>query len=331
MDAVTPDDVTKLIQTVDQLKVGAMVFLGFIAVLAVSAFAMWLWYRNKEQQSKVKQAQIEAGSKEAEQKAKTARGKNLTDALDRISKTLTEHEKWSAQQLADIKSSISDSASEIASATREQTDRFERTQSDTMTKVSDSFTALKDVMQEVLDRQRGFINSRDSLRIVEQTFEQIVKLEFMRICEVSIKTNDYASRSAFVHDRVTVAMTGVIDSVLKSLRSYDMVLDVNFFFPIVTSTGIVFPGKPGSENGEFMLVQEAWEALRKLHEAKIGHSAEAKALAVEQMNLTLTRLLSTTFYSGRSRALDIYGDGTSRHDRKHPSGEFPPAERNPRN
>lgn len=323
MADVDPKEVATLIQAVDQLKTGAMFFLAFMALLAVLGFFLWLYFKYKERQATTKAAAVSAAADteaaRIEQAGKAARNKKLTDALEGLTKSFADHERWSNKQLTDVRSFIQESNVEVATALREQTDRFTKSQTSTTNQLSEALSGLKEVMQEILDRQRGAINSKDAMRIVEQTFSRIILAEFSRICEASIRHNDYATRASFIHDRVTVAMNNVIDSALKYLRTYTMTIDVNWFFPVLTKDGINYAGRPGSETGEFALVTEAWSSLKSVHECRIADKQEA----VDQMNVYLNKLMSISFIGGQAKALDIYGEGGSgRHSRRNPSGEY---------
>jgi hypothetical protein len=283
MADVSATDIQSVLVAVDQLKLGAMVFLTLLAVLGVVCFYLWLRNKKEERNVALRTAALE-------QEKKDARGKEFTSTLQNLTQAFTNHDKWESERLKDMQSSM-------------ETTKI--TSSQTLTR---TFAMLQETLQEILDRQRGMINTGDSLRIIEQTFERIILTEFARVCDNSIRKNDYASRAAFVKEKVTLALLNIIDGAIKNLKSYEMTLDVSLFFPITTPSGITYPGRSNSDKGEFLLVQNAWDVVRVIHEGKVGHKEEDKNKAVELCTAQLGKLISQSFQTGKILALDIYGN-----------------------
>lgn len=283
MADVSATDIQTILTAVDQLKLGAMVFLVVLAGLGVVCFYLWLKNKKEERNAALKTTVLE-------QEKKDARGKEFTNTLNNLTQAFANHDKWEGERLKDIQSSL---------------ESTKLTSSQSLTR---TFAMLQETLQEILDRQRGVINTGDSLRIIEQTFERIILAEFAMVCDNSIRKNDYASRAAFVKEKVTLAFMNIVDAAMKNLKTYEMTVDVTLFFPITTSAGITYPGRPNSDKGEFLLVQNAWDIVKSIHESKVGHKEDDKMKAVEHCTAQLGKLISQAFITGKILALDIYGN-----------------------
>jgi hypothetical protein len=340
VDAPSAQDVTALIQTVDQLKLGAMLFLGFLVLVAVGVYAMWLRARAHD-----RKAETQAAA--AAQEAENARSARLTDALDKLASAMSDHEKWEVQQFANLKSAMESDIHEVIQDSRDQIDRVvraqatiaevQRTQTDRIVKqqekassaLADGIASLRDIMQRMLDRQNGLMTADDSRRVIKNAFDSMLLPEFSRICEASIRNNDFERRAAFIKEKVCGAMNKTVNNVLTYLNEYKMTIDYRKYFSILTDDGIRFPGDPGALNGKFCLTLECWNIVERIHLAKFGEGktgdllAEAKAAAVEQCKTQLDEVIRISFLSGDSKALDIYSENTTRVLQRHTSEEVP--------
>lgn len=324
MDAVSPEDIKALLTSANELKAGAMFFLGFLSVLGFSMFGIWIWNRHKDRLAASDVVHIEAAAEAAKLAAEEKRTADLTHAILTLGTVSGTHEKQSQDRITALMQQLKDNSAELAKALAAQTATFTQMQNKTNDMVAKTFSGLRETMQELLDRQRGVINTTDSLRIIEQSFDTYICTELIRICTASIESNNYASRATFVKARVTLALTNVIDKAIKYLRDYSLTVDVNAFFPLKSQTSTYFAGQAGAEKGEYVIVSTVWGILRELHENGNAHDDCTRQQAVEICNVLITREVSTAFHIGRTQALNIYSDNIPKIDDVNESHEYAP-------
>lgn len=324
MESVSADEIKELLISANQLKAGAMVFLGFLAVLGFSAFGIWIWSRHKDRQAAADVVHLDAATEAAKLATEEKRTADLTHAILTLSSVSNIHEKQSQDRITALMHQLKDNSAELAKALAAQTVTFTQMQNKTNDMVAKTFSGLRETMQELLDRQRGVINTTDSLRIIEQSFDTYICTELIRICTASIESNNYASRAAFIKARVTLALTNVVDKAIKYLRDYSLTVDVNVFFPLKSQTSTYFAGQAGAEKGEYVIVSTVWGILRELHENGNAHDDCTREQAIEICNVLITREVATAFHVGRTQALNIYSDNIPKLDDINESHEYAP-------
>ena len=245
-------DVSAVLNTVNTLRNGSMVFLLVLAVLALAAYRMW----NKQ--------------KLAIESKKEKRAAAYTGALEKMQSSMSE-------------SSL--------------------------------------LLRQLVQNSKGSMNAEDSLRLVEDRFDTIVRTEIVRIATVSIERNHFDTDPGTVEVVAVEAFARVLHMVLKDLKQYTMAINPEAFFLTTDKS--------------FDMATRCWTVLRGVHQAKLkaleglnpksAAAVEALASHATLVRVLLEREINMAYNLGKDRALDIYYREPGSASRKHPSSAEIPA------
>jgi len=171
--------------------------------------------------------------------------------------------------------------------------------------VSDALSMQTQMIQRLVDLQKGVISTPESLRIIEDHFVTTIIPEFCRVARQTIEKNDYHARKQFVAAKVRDALIKVVDKVARSLpERYSLSVKMHHFLPTVGASG------------SYKLVDDAWGVLQNIHQRKYVECADAgqesgpRRIAVEvhadHAQLQMKELCLQAYKHGADRALDIY-------------------------
>lgn len=125
------------------------------------------------------------------------------------------------------------SLNNIASAMREQTDRFGilvQNLEEAVGTLDSSVQILQSNVTSLISRTAGTIGKEDSVRIIRDRFVYNVYRDFCYIIEKSLTENDYANRREFVNRKVKTAFSDVLNDARKYLCSYNLAVEPHKFF-----------------------------------------------------------------------------------------------------
>jgi len=140
------------------------------------------------------------------------------------------------------------------------------------------------IMEEIRDRQKNVISKTDSVRIILNKFNDVIKREVIAIFEWSIINNDYDNRAEFVRKKVKTAVAEVIILAKKSLAEFKLSLDLEQFF-------ITYKDKK-SGNIHFKLVDQLWDEVEQIyHKEKYSGDGVAEQ-QLEEMQIAINNVVT---------------------------------------
>lgn len=145
-------------------------------------------------------------------------------------------------------------------------------------------TKLTTIMEEIRDRQKNVIGKSDSIRIVLNKFNDVVKREIIGIFEWSIINNDYEGRKDFVRKKVKTAIAESITMAQKSLSEFNLSVELEQFF-------ITYKNKKDG-NIHLKMVDLLWEDVEPIyHKSKYaGNNIEEQQL--EEMQIAVNNVIT---------------------------------------
>jgi hypothetical protein len=198
MVEVQAKDVQIVLREVNDLKVGAMIFLGIMTliVLAYISWRHWLGLR-RERDS---------------EKSKERRAEQYTSAITTLAESMNNH-----------------TAADEQSSMRLNNALF------TVTTVVGKLDSSVNVLSA---KTAGTINREDSVRMIRDRFLQNVFKEICMIVERSLSDNDYDKRRDFVARKVRTAIGEVLGEARAYLCSFNLSVDPNRFFQVDNSQSV---------------------------------------------------------------------------------------------
>lgn len=289
--------VKELAETIDSLKIGAMIFIGILALIALAAFFIWLFFRSKAQAN-------ELAVRKLEQESKDRRANDFTDAMRSMGSAILAHEQHSVGMF--------ERQHENFEASNKQTQDFLEKQSK---RLEETIDGIHHTLQGIQDKQAGVLNRADSVRICETLFEHFIMHEFHSVAASSLEKNHWKSQKEIITEKVNQVLSGVMYRACRDLATYELAFDYRVYF--VMQDGSYVPTSGASVESDFMLVQEVWEIIKKLHEERSASEDTETYLKEKRMKMTdliahtkrqITRAVRNAMNAGTSRANDIYAD-----------------------
>ena len=268
--------VNELTTSINTLKVGAMIFIVVMSIIALAAAAIWLRIRRTSADADIKKAELESDGKRD-------RARAYNDTITHLSTTIVGHEKRMQDIIGGIKEALDARTAQTRGLLAEQSR----------------------MMQYLVDAQRGFMNTEDSLRVTENVFDQNILTECNRIAAMSIERNHYSERQHLIRTRVIQALGKVVTQSLRSLLDYNMSIDVRCFFSHVNGKYAYTDTSPQ----DFVLVGAIWEVIKAAHESRLTDPSLDTASVLELLALDVERVCKDAFANGKVIALDFYAAG----------------------
>jgi hypothetical protein len=276
-DQLTVDALERVMQTANRLETGAMIFLVALAVLGVVAFLIWGILRTQRDKQVNRRLELE-------QAAKTTRAETYAAALGKQAAAVSElagHisglRRESINGVASIKEVLNEH--DIAQRSREI---------EQVKQLSDVFTGMKGVMNEIVDRLDGAINIDDSIRIIEDCFERSVKPQAFSIAEQSLRTNHWNTDSVYIEERVMTELSSMIYHLERSLSNYRLRVDHRLFF---------------GSNGGSDVAKTLWAIIRTLHQESLTTGPDGLSQRLGTAKIRLNNAINTIFNEGKNLAL----------------------------
>lgn len=133
---------------------------------------------------------------------------------------------------------------------------------------------LTTVMEEIRDRQKNIIGKTDSIRIIINKFNDVVKREIIGIFEWSLINNDYKARKPFVKRKIKTALADHIMMAKKSLSEFNLSVDLEQFF-------ITYKNQE-DQNVHLKLVDLLWDEVEPIYERVNPSGEEEHKIFVDQ-------------------------------------------------
>lgn len=143
---------------------------------------------------------------------------------------------------------------------------------------------LVSIMEEIRDRQKNVISKSDSIRIILNKFNDVVKREVISIFEWSIINNNYETRKEFVRKKIKTALAEVIILAKKSLSEFNLSVELDKFF-------ITYVNEKDS-NVHFKLVDLLWDDVEPIyHKEKYGGD-NIEEQQLEEMQIAVNNVIT---------------------------------------
>ncbi len=110
-------------------------------------------------------------------------------------------------------------------------------------------------VKDLRDRQAGVINHTDSLRIIEDKFDQYVKHEVVRVFDYSLRQNDWDNRADAIRNRIKTEIGDILKTAQRAIGEYKLSVDTTPYFRTThTERGI-----------RFQLCDDLWDEVEGLY------------------------------------------------------------------
>lgn len=140
------------------------------------------------------------------------------------------------------------------------------------------------VLEEIRDRQRNVIGKSDSIRIILNKFNDVIKREIINIFEWSIINNDYKGRADFVRKKVKTALADNISIAQKSLNEFNLSLDLDQFF-------ITYVDER-TRNIHFKLVDQLWDEVEPIYHKEHYRGSKITEQQLEEMQIAVNNVIT---------------------------------------
>lgn len=149
-------------------------------------------------------------------------------------------------------------------------------------------TELIGIMGEIRDRQKNVIGKTDSVRIIINKFNDVVKREILTIFEWSIINNDYKSRKQFVKRKVKSAIADSINMARRSLSEFNLSVDLEQFFITYKNAA--------DQNVHLKIVDQLWDEVALIYEREkpTEEAAHTKMVSqqIEEMQIAVNNVIT---------------------------------------
>lgn len=289
--------VKNLAETIDSLKIGAMLFIGILALIALAAFFLWLWFKSKGRAD-------ELAVRKMEQEAKDRRSVEFAETMRSMGSSLLAHEHHST--------SLFEEQGRHFEACNAQTKEFLEKQS---VRLGNTIAEIHATLRGILDKQAGVLNRADSVRICETVFEHFILREFHAIAAASLEKNHWRDQKEIITEKVNQALSKVVYHACKDLASYALSFDYRVYF--IMQNGDPVPASGASSEEDFQLVIGVWKIVRSLHEDRAQATSTEKYLQergttiadlIAHAKRQIDRVVRSAMNAGTARATDIYAD-----------------------
>lgn len=146
---------------------------------------------------------------------------------------------------------------------------------------------LVSVMEEIRDRQKNVISKSDSVRIVLNKFNDVIKKEIIVALEWSIKNNNYVARKEFVRKKIKTAIAEIIMLARRSLSEFKLSIDLDQFFITYTNE------RDG--NIHYKLVDQIWDEIESIyHKDRYQANEQGSVLnqQLEEMEIAVNNIIT---------------------------------------
>ena len=177
---------------------------------------------------------------------------------------------------------------------------FNKVKSDTRKTVRDLSVTLERmtmVLEELRDRQRGVMSQSDSLRLICNYFNDVVKDEIQQIFRWSLLNNHYESRKDFIRKKIKTKMAEVFTLAKKSLNEFHLSVDLDKFFPTYKSDNAIY----------YRLVDDLWDTIEPVYDSsRYKNDMPIKDQQIEEMMIGVNNVIVSFCASIQTNINDIY-------------------------
>jgi hypothetical protein len=277
------DAVEKILVNSNDLKLGAACFLVFVILVGLSV--VWMWFKSRRDARNADLARAELEQRGKAQRAAMIMGSNesIAKAIDGLRVSMLAHDTKLEDLIRDH-----ESAYESRDIERERT-------------LTSTLNSLHDVLKELLNRQKGVTNMADSIRVIEGSFDKVVKPGLFAIAEDSIRTNHWAEKGVYIQERVIADINKVFFSAEKEIEEYTLAFSPKRFFP-------------GDPSGASDFTAPIWAIIKTflVDASKAGApSAEATEARVRAARIRIENLINTAVNETKKRVTGDYEPTTA--------------------
>jgi hypothetical protein len=195
-------------------------------------------------------------------------------AMEYLKTRSKRHEDNKLGKLTDAVSDFLAAMKERNAATDAESEAYRSTAHDFMNDMRGTMSGVRKMMTDMLNRNAGFMNKDNSLRLIEQSFTSITR-DATTIFSNSLESDGYANRKDFVRVRVKTLIGQTLDNLRNSLSYFQMSVDLDLFFetdPNETSTV------------RYVLANNLWDAVEPLY---LQQRDSKERLEEMRLNVTL--------------------------------------------
>jgi hypothetical protein len=155
-----------------------------------------------------------------------------------------------------------------------------------------------DILEEISDRQRNIISKSDSIRIVLNKFNDVIKDEVIDIFEWSLVNNNYDTRSDFVRKKIKSAIAGVVGLGRQSLSEFSLSIDLEQFFITYVN--------PKDKNVHYKLVDQLWEEVEPIYHRDHYEGKRVEDQQVEEMQIAVSNIITAELTKMQMEINNLY-------------------------
>lgn len=164
---------------------------------------------------------------------------------------------------------------------------------------------LTSVLEEIRNMQRNVISKSDSIKIIDDKFNNVVKKDVIETLEWSITNNHYESRYKFIKRKVKTALADIMISAKKSISEFKLSdsIDVDKFFATYINEK--------DKNIHLKIVDLIWDAVEETYHKDnyIGNNTdEILKQQIEEMKTNVSNIINTELIRVITEINDIYKD-----------------------
>jgi hypothetical protein len=275
MDATGAIDATpKILDAIGQLKTEALILVAFLALCALVGWLVFL--RNKRihqaaaDAAAAAAATADAAARLADNQSKERRAEKYAAALENL-----------RVEIESMRKSSDKGSAVIQNLLIQQTATLSKTVSSLEGGHAQRQTELNSLMHELLDRQKGVINTEDSFRIIEINFRFEIKPPMLSLVEASIRGNHFSQEPEFVQERFLSRANAILFSAREALKFYSLGVPVDYFFPADAAK-------------HYELADDIWRCVKAIHEtAAVTGDPDAMGKRVQQAQLRVENLVNS--------------------------------------